>query len=183
MQLFAKLYKKVIEWSKHKHAPGYLTLVSFIDSSFFPVSPMVMFVPMCIASPARTFSYAGLGTLGSIAGGVIGYLLGIFAFDAIVAPFLHWMGYEALYQAALQSFERWGFWAVLIGCFSPIPYKIFTIGAGVMQLNFFLFLLASSIGRFLRFFGVGLGILLSLWLGPKIKPILQKLFSRTKKAE
>lgn len=171
-QWLAKLYNKVLEWSRHRHAPRYLAIVSFIDSSFFPVSPMFMFIPMSFAHPSRTFWYATIGTLGSILGGMLGYCLGVFAFDALVAPFLQWMGYETFYHSALQAFEQWGFWAVLVGCFSPIPYKIFTIGAGVMQLNFPLFLIASSLGRFLRFFVVGCII---WWGGPKVETVLRRL--------
>lgn len=175
MRFILNLYEKVMVWSRHPKAARYLGILSFIDASFFPVSPMFMFVPMAFAHPQRTFWYAGLATLGSILGGVLGYLLGLFAFDVVMEPLLNWMGYHSLYQSAILSFQRWGFWAVLLGCFSPIPYKVFTIGAGVMQLNFGLFLLASAFGRFLRFFVTGAII---WWGGPKMEPFLRRTLTR-----
>jgi membrane protein YqaA with SNARE-associated domain len=174
MRLFQNLYEKVMRWSKHPNAVYYLGFLSFIDSSLFPISPNFMLIPMSFAKPNRAFFYALITTAGSILGGVSGYLLGFFAFKAIVFPFLEFMGYMPAYQAALQAFNQWGYWAIFVGCFSPfIPYKIFTIGAGVMQLNLPWFLLASTLGRALRFF-----IICSViyWGGPKVEPMLRRRF-------
>lgn len=175
MRFFIKAYEKVIQWSKHPKAAKYLTILSFIDASVFPVSPMFMFVPMAFAHPKNTFFYAWLGTLGSILGGIVGYGLGYFAFDMLMRPFLEWMGYLPLYHNALQWFQEYGFWAVLFGCFSPIPYKVFTIGAGMLQLQFGLFLVATAAGRFLRFFIIGF---LIWWGSPKMETFLRKTFTR-----
>lgn len=168
-----RLYEKVLEWSRHPRAIFYLTFLSFVDSSIFPLSPLFMLIPMSFADPNRAFFYAGVTTLSSIAGGIAGYCLGWLAFETIVQPFLVWMGYMEGYQNALQSFQQWGYWAIFIGCFSPfVPYKIFTIGAGVMQLNLSGFLLVSALGRALRFFIIA-GMI--RWGGPKVEPILRRI--------
>lgn len=172
MRILSQMYEKVLQWSRHPKAARYLGILSFIDSSIFPVSPMFMFIPMSFAAPHRTFWFATLATIGSILGGIIGYALGYFAFDVLMQPFFEWMGYLSIYDSAVQWFQRFGFWAVLFGCFSPIPYKVFTIGAGALQLHFGLFILASALGRFLRFFVIGA---LIWWWGPKVEPFLNRM--------
>ena len=165
-------YDKVLGWSKDPKAPWYLGFVSFIDASLFPISPLFMILPMSFAKPERAFYFASIAIVTSILGGFLGYALGFFAYEALIGPFIKMMGYTNYYQMAMQWFQTWGFWAILFGCLSPmIPYKIFTIGAGVMQLNFGWFLLASIFGRILRFY-----IIASLicWGGPKIEPLLRR---------
>lgn len=169
-------YEKVLNWSRHPKAKRYLAFLSFIDASLFPISPLFMFLPMSFAKPERAFSYATITTISSLLGGVLGYALGIFAFEVMVEPFIQFMGYTKYYQMSLQWFQTWGFLAIIIGCLSPmIPYKIFTIGAGVMQLNFGWFMLASAIGRTLRFFLIAA---LIRWGGPKVEPYLRKTLTR-----
>lgn len=176
MRILSYLYEKVLLWSKHPKAPFYLGVVSFIDSSLFPISPLFMLLPMAFHLPERAFWFAFIATSSSLLGGIVGYLLGYFAFEAIVHPFLEWMGYMGMYQASLSWFKEWGFWAILIGCFSPfIPFKIFTIGAGVLQLPIGGFLLAASIGRTMRFFIIA-GII--RFGGPKMEPFLKRTFAR-----
>jgi len=169
-------YDKVLAWSRHPNATRYLAFLSFIDASLFPISPLFMFLPMSFAEPKRAFSFAGITTVASLIGGAIGYGLGFFAYETLVGPFINMMGYAHYYQMALQWFQTWGFLAIIIGCLSPIiPYKIFTIGAGVMQLNFALFMLASMVGRTLRFFIIAAFI---RWGGPKVEPYLRKTLIR-----
>ncbi len=175
MRWLGNLYNKVLQWSKHPHAPRYLAFVSFVDSSVFPISPVFMLIPMSFALPERAFWFASLTTISSILGGIVGYALGWAAFESLMLPFLNGMGYMDLYQSALQWFQQWGFWAILLACFSPIPYKIFTIGAGVLQLPLGWFLLASSLGRFLRFFLIA-GII--RWGGPRMEALVRRAISR-----
>ncbi len=151
MRIFSKLYVKAMEWAKHPHAVRYLAGLSFAESSFFPVPPDVMLAPMSLATPQRAWFYAALTTVMSVLGGIAGYAIGLLAFD-VVQPWLHRAGYWGSYQHAREWFAVWGFWAVLLAGFSPIPYKVFTIAAGVVVLSFPLFVIASFIGRGARFF-------------------------------
>lgn len=151
MRLFSRLYTKVIDLASHRHAPGYLAGLSFAESSFFPVPPDVMLAPMSLATPRRAWFYAGLTTVASVLGGAAGYAIGLLAFD-VIEPLLHRTGYWDDYLKAQQWFTEWGFWAVLLAGFSPIPYKVFTIAAGVVALSFPIFVIASLIGRGARFF-------------------------------
>ena len=151
MSLFGSLYEKVLSWSRHRHAPYYLGGLSFAESSFFPIPPDVMLAPMSLARPDRAMWYAFLTTMTSVAGGVAGYLIGMFAIELIEPLIIEW-GYNDAYLAAQQWFSEWGFWAIFLAGFSPIPYKIFTITAGAIAMAFAPFLLASFIGRGARFF-------------------------------
>lgn len=151
MRIFEPLYNKVIGWARHRHAERYLGALSFAESSFFPIPPDVMLAPMCLADRSRAWRYATVTTLTSLAGGMAGYAIGYFLFEAI-EPWLHEMGYWPQYLEGKEWFDAWGVWAVFIAGFSPIPYKIFTITAGVAALNFPAFAIASFIGRGARFF-------------------------------
>ena len=151
MRIFSPLYDKVLGWAAHRHASWYLGALSFAESSFFPIPPDVMLAPMALARPERAWWYASLTTLTSVAGGLLGWLIGYFALEA-VEGLLHEWGYWEKYLVVHQWFETWGFWAVFIAGFSPIPYKLFTISAGALAMNLPLFLVASAIGRGGRFF-------------------------------
>lgn len=151
MRLFGPLYDRVIHSARHPHAERYLALLSFAESSFFPIPPDVMLAPMCLAERARAWRFAALTTFASLLGGIAGYAIGYFLFDA-VEPWLHDMGYWPAYLKGKQWFDEWGVWAVFIAGFSPIPYKIFTISAGVAVLSLPGFVIASLIGRGARFF-------------------------------
>ncbi len=151
MRLFAPLYRRVLEWSVHPHAERYLALMSFAESSFFPVPPDVMLAPMCLAERRRAWRFAAVTTIASLLGGLLGYALGFFLFDAI-EPWLEASRYWEPYLLGRAWFDQWGIWAVFVAGFSPIPYKIFTISAGVAVLNLPGFVVASLIGRGARFF-------------------------------
>lgn len=152
MAIFRRLYDKVLSWSSHQHAPYYLAGVSFIESSFFPIPPDVMLVPMALSKPAKTFQYAVITIVASILGGILGYALGYYAFELIGIPLIHTLKLQVAYDKVVEWFGHYGFWAVLIAGFTPIPYKIFTIAAGVSQMTLFPFIAASIIGRGIRFF-------------------------------
>ncbi len=151
MRLFTGLYDRVLTWSRHPHADRYLAGLSFAESSFFPIPPDVMLAPMVLATPRRAWWLAGLTTLASVLGGLAGWLIGYFGFEA-VQGLLESAGYMDEYDRANAWFERWGFMAVLIAGFSPIPYKVFTIAAGSLAMPLPLFVVASAIGRGARFF-------------------------------
>lgn len=149
--MFQRLYDRVIELSAHRKAPAFLSVLSFTESSFFPVPPDVMLAPMCLAKPKKAWVYAGLCTLSSVLGGMAGYLIGKLAFSWI-EPWLMNSHYSETFTGAVEAFETWGFWYILLAGFTPIPYKIFTISAGVVGMPFLAFMGGSVVGRGGRFF-------------------------------
>lgn len=151
MKLFSQLYARAMTWARHPKAPWYLGALSFAESSFFPVPPDVMLAPMSLGQPRKAWRFALLTTVASVAGGVLGYLIGLFAFE-LVADWLHAAGHYDKYLTARQWFDEWGVLAIFVAGFSPIPYKVFTITAGVIGMSFLPFVLASFVGRGARFF-------------------------------
>lgn len=151
MKVFSKLYKWTMNLSRHPRAPWFLGGLSFAESSFFPIPPDVMLAPMCLAQPKKAWLFALLTSVTSVAGGAFGYVIGLFAFD-VVQPYLQESHYWDAYLMAVEWFKNWGFWAIFLAGFSPIPYKVFTIAAGAMSMAFAPFVLASMIGRGARFF-------------------------------
>lgn len=149
--MFVRLYDWVIELSGHKRAPAFLSALSFAESSVFPIPPDVMLAPMCLAKPAKSWRYAMLCTLFSVLGGMAGYLIGKLAFGWI-EPWLMSSRYADTFINAVEAFDTWGFWYILLAGFTPIPYKIFTISAGVVGMPFLAFTTGSILGRGGRFF-------------------------------
>jgi membrane protein YqaA with SNARE-associated domain len=174
MRIFTALYDKCMAWARHRHAVWYLSGLSFAESSFFPIPPDVMLAPMSMAQPDRSMRYAALTTLASVAGGLFGYLIGLYAFD-LIQPWLQQSHYWEKYLAARGWFDEWGFWAILIAGFSPIPYKVFTIAAGSLAMNLPLFIAGSTIGRGGRFFLVAA---LLAWGGPRMETRLRAYVER-----
>lgn len=174
MRLFTPLYQRAMLWARHPHAPWYLGGVSFAESSFFPVPPDVMLAPMCLARPLRAWHFALLTTLASVAGGLAGYAIGYFAFDAL-EPWLRASQHWQSYQSAVAWFGEYGFWAIFIAGFSPIPYKVFTIAAGALSMALLPFALASLVGRGARFFLVAA---LMKWGGARMEGMLRQHIDR-----
>lgn len=168
MRLFSRLYAWTLHWAEHPHAPRYLAGLSFAESSFFPVPPDVMLAPMALANRPHAWFYAGLTTAFSVIGGLAGYAIGVFAFG-LVEPWLHAVGYWDGYLQVRDWFDRWGFWAVFLAGFTPIPYKLFTIAAGVIAMALVPFVLASLVGRGARFFLVA-GLI--VWGGERMQRLL-----------
>ena len=168
--MFASLYDRVLGWARHKFAIYYLAALSFAESSFFPIPPDVMLAPMALAKPQKATWFALVTTLASVAGGLFGYAIGYFSFD-LIEPVLHKAGYWERYLTAREWFDKWGFWAVFLAGFSPIPYKLFTISAGAMGMALLPFTLASFIGRGARFFLVAL---LLAWGGERLEKKLRQ---------
>jgi len=150
-RLFSRLFDRVLIWSRHPRAPWYLAALSFAESSFFPIPPDVMLAPMVLASRQRAWRLAGLTTMASVLGGLAGFAIGAIGVDW-VTPMLERFGYMDEFQQAQDWFAEWGFWAILVAGFSPIPYKIFTIAAGAMSMLLVPFVAASVVGRGARFF-------------------------------
>jgi membrane protein YqaA with SNARE-associated domain len=161
-------------WSRHRRAPWYLGALSFAESSFFPIPPDVMLAPMSLSQPKKAWSFALLTTVTSVAGGLFGYLIGMFLFE-LIEPMLHRMGYWQKYLHAREWFDDWGFWAIFLAGFSPIPYKVFTIAAGTISMALLPFVAASVIGRGARFFLVAA---LMRWGGARMEAVLQSNIDR-----
>lgn len=174
MPVFTALYDRCMTLARHQQASWYLAGLSFSESSFFPVPPDVMLAPMSMARPERAMGYALITTVASVTGGLLGYLIGYFAFD-MVAPWVQRTGHWEQYLRVREWFDIWGFWAILIAGFSPIPYKVFTIAAGTLSMNLPLFIAGSAIGRGGRFFLVA-GLL--SWGGPRMESMLRTYIER-----
>ncbi len=174
INIFSYLYEKTLGWSAHHRAPYFLAGLSFAESSFFPIPPDVMLMSMGLAYPKRSWRYALIATLFSVLGGVFGYLLGYFGMTYI-EPYLMASSYAPYVTRVMNWFEHQGVWVVILAGFSPFPYKLFTITAGMMQMAFWPFLVGSFIGRGLRFFLVS-GIL--FFFGEKMEPHLRRYVNR-----
>jgi membrane protein YqaA with SNARE-associated domain len=151
MKIFSYLYDKALDWSKHRHAPKYLAGMSFAESSFFPIPPDVMLMPMALAKPEKAMWFAFITTIFSLLGGLLGYLIGYALLD-LVLPVLDSIHYMEKYERIVGFFEEYGFWIVFVAGFSPIPYKLFTIAAGASSMALLPFILASLVGRGARFY-------------------------------
>lgn len=151
MTLFAPLYLRVMRWSRHRHAEWYLGAMSFAESSFFPIPVDVMLAPMVLANRDRWIRLAAIATVFSVLGGLAGYGIGFALFDAI-EPWLRESHYWDAYLTSRSWFDKYGVVVVFVAGFSPIPYKVFTIAAGVAALNLPAFFFASLLGRAARFF-------------------------------
>ncbi|NQZ87079.1 MAG: DedA family protein [Colwellia sp.] len=152
MKIFTKIYEWTLRWAEHKFAPRMLAALTFAESIFFPIPPDVLLAPMVLAKPEKAWSYATLTTIASILGGSVGYLLGFYMFEPWIQPAITSMGKQQAFDAVVLWFEHYGIWVVFIAGFSPIPYKLFTLSAGFLQMAFLPFFIASAIGRGMRFF-------------------------------
>lgn len=174
MQLFSGLYKKMIEWAHHRHAPVYLYSLSFAESSFFPIPPDFMLAPMSLAKPNQALNYAGYTTLFSVLGALLGYIIGFFCMELLWPYLIHW-GYAPEFQKVEHFFQVWGFWVMFVAAFGPIPYKIFTITGGALHIALLPFILGSLVGRGGRFFLVAL---LIRYKGEAVEKLLLKYVDR-----
>lgn len=172
--MFKSVYQWGIRLSRHRFAPWILGLISFSESSFFLIPPDVLMIPMSLATPKRAMRYALITTVMSVFGGMAGYFIGMWAFEW-VKPILMDHGYWDAYLKATELFLKYGFWAVLLAGFSPLPYKIFTISAGALGMFMPLFVIASLIGRGGRFFLVA-GLI--RWGGERMEQTIEKQIER-----
>jgi len=171
VQVFEPVYNAVIRFSRRKDAPYYLSLLSFLESFILPFPPPdVMLAPMSVAQPRNALRFAALTLAFSVLGGLVGYTIGAVLFEFAEPLIVDW-GYQSRFATVMTWFGEWGFWAVLVAGFSPVPYKIFTIAAGVLHLAVVPFLLASIVGRGARFFLVA-------WCLAKFGPAIESRLMR-----
>lgn len=170
MKIFGAMYDKTMEWSKHRFATFWLSFVSFIEAIFFPIPPDVMLIPMSMSKPQNAVKFALFTAIASVVGGMIGYAIGYYAFD-LVQEYIVKLGYQAHWETAISWFKQWGVLVVFVAGFSPIPYKVFTIAAGVMQMAFLPFVATAFISRAARFLLVAK---LAAWGGEKFASKLRR---------
>jgi len=154
VKIFEPIYSAILKWAKHKHAERYLAGVSFAESSFFPIPVDVMLAPMVLADKDRAWRLAAITTVMSVIGGVFGYLIGAFFFDAYGEQILNYFRAHDTFEAIKAKYAAHGVLIILLAGFTPIPYKIFTITSGVLGIAFLPFVLLSLVGRGARFFMV-----------------------------
>lgn len=133
------------------HARFWLTFLAFSDSAFFVIPPDVLLAPIVALFPKRWLWYANITILGSLIGGILGYLIGQFGYEIIGRPLIEFYNLSVQVEAVRVSFEHNAFWTIFVAAFTPIPYKVFTISAGFFEVNFLTFISASIIGRGLRY--------------------------------
>lgn len=168
------LYDWVLHWAETPYGIPALFILAFAESSFFPIPPDVLLIALAISIPTRAFRYALVCSVGSVLGGMLGYVIGWQFYELIGEPIVVFYQGQAKFHEVELLYQEYGVWAVFIAGFTPIPYKIFTIASGVFRLNFVNFILASIVSRSARFFLVAAFI---WFFGPTIKGFIDKYFN------
>lgn len=171
--ILRRFYDWTLAWAETRYALVALLVVSFTESSFFPIPPDVLLIAMAMAAPARAFGYAAWCSVASVVGGIAGYGIGVGLMDVVGCRVIDVYHGQATFDWLALRFEQYNFWAVFIAAVTPIPYKIFTIAAGAVGADFWTFLLASALGRPTRFFAVAAAI---YWFGPPVKRLIDRYF-------
>ena len=166
-----KIYDEVIHLSGSKNAIYWLAAFSFIESSFFPIPPDIMLIPMVLATPKKAWKIAGVCTVSSVIGAYLGYIIGYYFFQLIAEPILNFYHFMDKFDAFKNLYNEYGAWIVFGAGITPFPYKIITIASGVVHLNLAVFTIASIVARGLRFFVIA-------WLlkvyGEKMRLFIEK---------
>lgn len=150
--MLRKLYDRVIELATHRTAPAWLAVISFLESSFFPVPPDVLLVPMAVSARRRAFRFALICTVASVAGALLGYAIGFLFWESLGQPVIAFYGYEEEFARFSEGFLEYGALIVFFFGITFFPYKVITIASGVVALDLFVFIAASITARGLRFF-------------------------------
>jgi len=169
--MMQRLYRWMMEKARAPGAPHALFWVSFIESSFFPIPPDVMLVPMVLANRMKAWTYATIATVGSVIGGVLGYAIGYFFFEQVGRPILEFYGKADSFQKFVDWFNEWSVWIIVIKGATPFPYKVLTITAGVTHMPLLEFMVASVIARAMRFYLVAA---LLYFFGEPIREFIEK---------
>ncbi len=168
------MLRRIYDWTMglagHRHALGALGVVSFIESSIFPVPPDVMIIPMVLANRARAWLIAGVATVTSVLGGLAGYAIGALLFESVGKPLLAFYGYGEKFARFQDQYNEWGAWIVAGAGITPFPFKVITIASGVTGLDLVVFTVAALLSRGARFY-IEAGL---LWkFGPPIRDFIE----------
>lgn len=176
MKLLRRLYDWVLSWAHHPAGTWALAGISFAESSFFPIPPDVLQIALGLSRPKRSFWYAFVSSVSSVAGGIFGYFIGYFLYETVGRTIIHFYHLEATFALVGSYYQAQAFWWIFVAAFTPIPYKVFTIAAGVYHgfVPLSVLVMASAIGRPARFFLVGS---LIYFFGPKIKNFIDRYFN------
>ncbi len=169
--MMRKIYDWMMRLAGSERAPSALFWVSFIESSFFPIPPDVMLVPMCLARRDKAWWYATIATVGSVLGGILGYAIGYYFYEALGEPILKFYGKADKYNEFRSVFNDYGVWIIIVKGMTPIPYKLITIAAGLSHMALVPFMIASIIARAMRFFLVA-GLI--YWFGAPIQEFIER---------
>ena len=172
--MLRRLYDWVLHWAATPYGTWALFLLAFAESSFFPIPPDVLLIALCVARPDRSLRYALVCAVGSIFGGCLGYLIGWQFMDTVGSRIVDFYGLTQKVAYIETLYNTYDAWAVGIAGFTPIPYKVFTIAAGMFKIDFTVFVLASAVSRSARFFLVGGLIYL---FGPRIQRFIDRYFN------
>lgn len=174
MALIRRLYDWVLRWAATPYAMPALFAISFIESSFFPIPPDVLLIAMVVAVPGGWLRFAAVCTVGSVLGGMFGYLIGYQFMDLIGTRIVEFYHFQDKWDKIGLLYDKHSAWAVAAAGYTPLPYKVFTIAAGAFKIDFFIFVLASTGARAARFFMVA-GLMYKF--GPQFKVLLEKYFN------
>ena len=174
MKFLKYLYNWTLKKAEHKYSSWILSIVSFAESSFFPIPPDILLIPMIIANKAKAWIYAFICTFSSVLGGVAGYAIGYFFYNSVGILIIEAYHLSDSFNAFESYYNEYGILIVLGAGFTPFPFKFITIASGVFNLNIFLFILTAIIARGLRFYLLA-GLLFIF--GEKIKTLIDKYFN------
>ena len=174
MNFLKRTYNWTLEKAQHKNAKWYLSLISFAESSFFPIPPDILLIPMALASKVKALFYAFICTLFSVLGGILGYAIGYFFFNSVGIYIVEFYHLENSFSVFEDYYKEFGILIVLGAGITPFPYKFITIASGVFGLNIYLYVIVSIIGRGLRFYLIAI---LLYFFGEKIKLFIDKYFN------
>ncbi len=169
--MLRRIYEWVLRLGEHRYAPGALFGVSFAESSFFPIPPDVMLIPMILAERLKAWRFALICTIGSVLGGLFGYYIGAALYDVFGQPIVAFYGLEHKMDSFFEQYKLYGAAIVFLAGFTPIPYKVFTIASGVAGLSLPVFAIASLLSRGARFFLVAA---LLYFFGPTIRAFIER---------
>ena len=169
--MLRRLYDRTMDLAARRRAVWWLLALAVVEASIFPVPVEALLLPMMFAAPKRAWFYALIATAGTVAGGVVGYAIGVLLYESVAQHVLAFYGYGEAYREYAALYGEWGAWIVFAGGFTPIPYKVVTIASGTMHLDIWVFVVASAVSRGLRF---GIEAALLAWFGPPVRVVVER---------